>query len=310
MKLSMPSLLLLVLLMNSCALFYPKDIGRNTVADLKDDIEELTSEDRIKGIVKSAVEGAFEGTATETSTHSIKELVDVLTEEIKSKLNPVLAELDTKTPAENLTNGAIDALTSDENKAKINALLTDILENADQDLKASVSSLEVSLNETVSGIVANLKSELADMDQTVAKVFSNVLQDSLSNLINGTIEGIDMEMISRRISTELLTKQLRDSINQIVKEASNSAVDPLDSTLDLLKKNLTSILLLIAGLVILIIYVRRRFVQKDHDMKHAQAFAKEMTKAVENLSTDGDTELETRIKKQLSDKDSYEKYRK
>ncbi|MGK0317796.1 MAG: hypothetical protein ACI86M_004042 [Saprospiraceae bacterium] len=303
-------LVLITLTLSSCALFQPKDIGRNTVADLSNDIEKLTSEERINGIVKSAVEGALEGTSSERSAESIKDLVQILTKEIKDQINPVLDSLDTKVPAEKLVNGAIEALTSEKNKAKIDSLITNILRNADENLAITVSDLEKSINKTLSSIVSNLKHELAGMDKTIAEMFSDVLQDSLSSLINGTIAGIDMEMISKRISTELLTKQLRDTISLMLKDASESATKPLDSILGLLKKNLIYVALVIAGLVLLLWWIRRKFVKKDHDAKHAQEFASEMTKAIANISSKHENlDLEKKIKERLADKKTYDKYK-
>lgn len=302
-------LVFILLTFSSCALFQPKDIARNTVADLNKDLTELTSETRIKGIVKSAVEGALEGTSSEESAKSINELVTILTKEIKDQLNPVLAELDTKAPAENLVNGAIESLTSEANKEKINSLLSDILRGADDDLKLTIDGLEKNLNKSVSAIVSNLKQELAGMDQTIAKVFSNVLQDSLASLINGTIAGIDMEMISKRISTELLTKQLRDTINLMLEGASESATRPIDSVLALLKKNLVYVAVVIAGLILLVWWIRRKFVKKSTDMEQAKAFASEMTKAIEKISAEDHLELEEKIRKRLSDEKIYDKYK-
>jgi hypothetical protein len=298
-----------MLSLSSCALFQPKDIGRNTVSDLTKDIERLTSEERIKGIVKNAVEGALAGTSSEASAKSIDTLVQILTKEIKDKINPVLAELDTGTPAKNLVNGAINTLTSDSTKAKIDSLLSNIIGNVDDDLKLTIEGLEANINKSISGIVTNLKKELAGMDQTIAKVFSNVLQDSLSSLINGTIAGIDMEMISKRIATELLTKQLRDTVSLMLSDASESATKPLDSILDLLKKNLISVALVVAGLVLLLWWIRRKFVKKDKDAKEAQDFASQMTKVIQQLSAENDMELEKKVKEMLKDKDSYEKYK-
>jgi len=302
-------LVFIMLTLSSCALFQPKDIARNTVADLSNDIEKLTSPERINKIVQSAVEGALEGTSSEESAESINELVQILTKEIKEQINPALAELDLKTPIENATNGALNSLTSEENKAKINSLLTDILKNTDKNLKVTLEDLEKNLNSTISGVVLNLKQELAGMDKTIAKMFSDVLQDSLSSLVNGTIAGIDLEVIGNRLATELLTRQLKDSINVVLEGASESATKPIDAVLDLLKKNLIIVALVVALLFYLGYRLRQMFVKKDHDAKHAQDFASQMTKAIDKLSAENNMELEQKLKNMIDDKKSYDKYK-
>ena len=301
--------LAILLTFSSCALFYPKDIGRNTVADLKEDIEELTSEERIKGIVKSAVEGALEGTSSEESEQSLNELVDILTKSIIEKINPALDTLNTKAPAENLVNGAIDALSSEANKAKIDSLLADVFKSADSNLTTTIEDLEGTINKTISGIIANLENEVKGLDKVIAEMFSQALQDSVSSFINGAIAGIDMEAIGNKIATELLTKQLKDTLGVMIKGGAEKATEPLDSVLDLLKKNLITVAVVVVGLLFLLYWFRRKFLQKDHDMKHAQAFANEMTKAIESLSSEVDTELETKVKERLSDHKNYDKYK-
>jgi len=302
--------LVLCLSLSSCALFQPKDIGRNTVADLSNDIERLTSEERIKGIVKSAVEGALEGTSSEESEESLKELVEILTTEIIEKINPALDTLNTKAPAENLVNGAIDALSSENNKTKIDSLLANIFRTADANLTTTIEELEGKINKTVSEIVANLEKEVKDLDKVVADIFSKALQDSVSNFINGAIAGIDMEAIGNRIATELLTRQLKDTLDVVLERGSEQVTKPFDVLLNLLKKNLISVALVVAGLVFLLWWLRKKWVKKDHDAKHAQEFANQMTIAIEKLSAENDIELEKKVKEMLKDKDTYDQYKK
>ncbi len=302
-------LILFMLTLSSCALFQPKDIGRNTVADLSTDIEKLISPDRINKIVQSAVEGALEGTSSEESAESIKELVQILTEEIKSQINPALDSLNTKAPAENLVNGAIDAISSEQNKAKIDSLLTSILRNTDKNLEVTLGQLEKNLNRTISGVVTNLENEVAGLDKTIAKIFSDVLQDSLSNFINGTIEGIDMAMISKRVSEELLTKQLRDTIGLIFKNASEEALGPAEVLLNAVKKNAIKVALVIAGIIFFFWWLRRRFVKMDKDAKEAHGNAAALAKAIRDISAEGDIELERKIKEKMVNNDAYDKYK-
>ncbi len=296
---------LYIMCCSSCLMFQHKRFASKTAAEVSDQINELSSEEKIRQIAKSAIEGAFDGTASPSSDENIQKLSANISAHLEKELNKVFNNLDTKTPGKKFSEGVVENLINKEVEAKLKELLSSTVLQTEADLKRTISELERQLNTSIDGVMYNVNDDIASLDESFQKALSNNLQDSVSNFVNNALADIELNTLSHKMSTELLSRELRDSIISLASEVQKNIdiTEPIPGILSLLRQNaiIFSIVgfFLIASLIYWSYYLRKRSILGD-----------DLTEILHNLKETEDNELIGKLEDFLREKGHYEFYKK
>jgi len=288
---------------NSCLLFQHKRLASKTAEQVSQSLQDLTNEEKVKKLAKSAIEGVMDGTSSETSRESLDELTRILSENIGQELNNVFAHLDTKTPGENFSNGVVNSLVNKEVEAKLKQLLANTANGAQEDFGQAIQNLEKDINKSLTGIVRNLNNQISTLDESLQAVLSNSLQDSLSHFFNNAIADIELKPLSHKISTDLISTELRDSIISLATAVQNNIdiTEPLPGIVTLLRQNAIILSLLgfflIASLIYWSYYLRKKSILGD-----------DLTEILHKLKETDDQDLIYKLESFLKEKGHYEFY--
>lgn len=295
--------ILLILSMNSCLLFQHKKFAERTAGDISQSLKDITDEERIKALTQSAMEGAMQGTSSPQSEESLNELTRILSENIGKELNKVFAKLDTRTPGENFTSGVVESLVNKEVEEKLKSLLANTAQGAEKDFGLAIQNLEKDISQSLVGIVRTLNAQISTLDESMQGVLSQNLQDSISSFFNTAIANVELRPLSHKISTELLSSELRDSIISLASAVQNNIdiTEPLPGIVTLLRQNAIILSLLgfflIAGLIYWSYYLRKKSILGD-----------DLTEILHKLNETEDEELVTKLESFLKEKGHYDFY--
>ncbi|MBT8231589.1 MAG: hypothetical protein KJN84_03100, partial [Bacteroidia bacterium] len=233
-----------------------------------------------------------------------QKLSKVLSETLEKELNKVFTNLDTKTPGEKFSKGVTDNLLSKEVEKKITDMLSDIINTADSGVGIAIGNLDKNINESVSRIFRNLDANLSSLDKQIVQVFSKTLRDSLTGFINGFVEDVDLKALSSKISTDLLSVELRDTLLSIAREVKKEVPLKEDVTdiIGVIKENATSIILLLGAIIAGLMFLRARLKKKrEEDLDIASVVHKAMN---------DDEAFKNKLEKMLADKNRLEDFKK
>lgn len=240
---------------SSCALFQPSKIGRGAAQDIVKAVDKLSDEEIVYKLTQTAVEGAIAGLASTDSDDELAKFGEVLAETLGEKLNAVFDNLDTRTPGSKFAKGVTDSLINKKVEADIKLFIDGVIDKTGGDLNQEIALLTDNINRSIASIIPNLNREISSLDESVERVLSNQLKDSLSNFLSEAISGIELKDFSNKISTDLLSGQLRDTLKAMASEIRDEldVTENVPSFMELVKKNAYEFLglafLLIAGLI-------------------------------------------------------------
>lgn len=280
---------------SSCAMFQPDRIGRGTAKQIHETIDDLTSEERLKAITKSAVEGAISGLSSQDSEEEISKLSETLSESLGEKLNEVFENLDTRTPGVKFAKGVTDSLITKEVEKQVTSFLSGVIHKSGSDINYEVDLLTKNLNESIASLFPNLDRQIAGLDGSLQKILSNTLKDSLSTFISGALADLDLNGFSHKISTELLSSELRDTLRIVVAEIQReiNLTEDVPGFLEVIKRYIYQFLAIAFFLIAALIYFRFRLKQREE-------YEEDMAVAIERMLEE-DPSLKNKFEKMLED---------
>lgn len=296
--------LLFLLLMTGCTLFQPSRIGYRSAETIGKRIDSISSEQHIRSVTRSAMEGALEGTNSSASDSSIDSLSKRLADVIHKELNRVFQNLDTKTPGKKFSRGVVENLIGEEVKQELKLFLKSTSQEAEADLSIAIAGLEKSLSKSINNVFSGLDRQLSGMDESIGQVLSETLRDSLTSFINESIAQLELEPLSHKLSTELLSKELRDSIISLATDVQQNIdiTEPFPDILRAIRHNAYLFAIFSFGIIAFLIFW-------SYKLRNRRLLGDDFTEVIYNLDSSEDRILKQRLEQFLKEKGHYEFYR-
>ncbi len=252
-------------LFNACTLTKPKSIAYDAAARIESRLDSLSSAENIQRLTKHAVEGAIQGLATDASEGEISKFSVALSKTLGKELNNVFQNLDTRTPGMEFSKGITDSLLNKTLELRLKAFVNNAVNSADGDLKLAISNIESNLSHSLDKVFSTLRYNISSLEKTLMDAMSQKLKDSLSYFLTDAINGIEFDSVSSHLSTELLSRELRDTLSSMVVEISQKVAinDQVESWGQWLTKNFIYGALFISFLVLLVSYLRTQIKKQD-----------------------------------------------
>ena len=289
--------LITISMISSCAMFQPDRIGRGAAKQVDETIDELTSEERLKAITKSAVEGAISGLSSKESDEEMSKLSIALSETLGEKLNEVFENLDTRTPGIKFAKGVTDSLISKEVERQVTSFLSGVIHDTGGDINMELDLLTKNINESIGSLIPNLNKQIASIDGSIEKILSTKLKDSLSYFLSDALGNVELEEFSHKLSTELLSVELRDTLKTMASEIAReiNLTEDVPGFLEVIKRYGYQFMAIAFFLIAALIYFWSKLKQRDDYERHvAEALGKMM---------DEDPALRTKLENKLLEKD-------
>lgn len=250
---------------SSCAMFQPDRIGRGAAKQIDDTIDELTDEERLKAITKSAVEGAISGLSSNDSEKEVSKLSEALAETLGTKLNEVFANLDTRTPGVKFAKGVTDSLISKEVEKQVTSFLSNTINKTGGDINREIDLLTANLNASIAELFPNIGNQIESLEGSLQKVLSETLRDSLSVFMSDALTNLELEGFSHKIATELLSRELRDTLRLMASEIQReiNLTEDVPGFLELIKRYIYQFLAIAFLLIAALIYFRFKLKQRE-----------------------------------------------
>lgn len=289
--------LFILCLISSCAMFQPDRIGRGAAKQIDDTVDELTSEERLKAITKSAVEGAVAGLASQDSEKEVSKLSEALAETLGTKLNEVFENLDTRTPGVKFAKGVTDSLISKEVERQVTTFLSSTINKTGGDINREIDLLTANINASIAELFPNIGTQIESLEGSLQKVLSHTLRDSLSFFLSDALANVELEGFSHKISTELLSRELRDTLRLMASEIQHeiNLTEDVPGFLELIKKYIYQFLAIAFVLIAALIYFRFRLKQREE-------YEEDMAAAIDRMLEE-DPSLKDKFEKMLLEKD-------
>lgn len=288
------------MLFYSCAVFQPDRIGKGAAKQVDETIDDLTSEERLKQITQSAVEGAISGLSSQDSEEEISKLSVTLSETLGEKLNDVFENLDTRTPGTKFAKGVTDSLITKEVERQVTEFLSGVINQTGGDITTELDKLTRNLNRSIASLFPNLDKQIASLDKSIESVFTEQLKDSITLFLSSALGNVELEDFSHKLSTELLSAELRDTLKTMASEIAReiNLTEDVPDFLDVIKRYALQFLALAFILIAALIYFRYKLKQReDYEVDLAEAIGKVI---------DEDPTLRGKLQNVLSEKDRWE----
>jgi len=283
----------------SCALFQPDRIGKGAAKQVDKTIIDLTSEERLKRITKSAVEGAISGLSSNDSEEEISKLSESLSEKLGEKLNEVFENLDTRTPGAKFAKGVTDSLITKEVERQVTHFLSEVINQTGGDINKELDILTRNINRSISSLFPNLDKQISSLDESIESILSDQLKDSLTVFLSNILGDIELKDFSHKLSTELLSTELRDTLKTMASEIAleiNLTKD-VPGFLDVINRYAYQLMAIAFVLIASLIFFR-------HKLKQRVAYEADLAQAIGKV-IDGDPELRSKLQNILSEKDRW-----
>lgn len=293
----------LSVLICSCAVFQPDRIGKGAAQQVDKTIIDLTSEERLKRITKSAVEGAISGLSSKDSEEEMSKLSETLAETLGDKLNKVFENLDTRTPGSKFAKGVTDSLISKEVELQVTQFLSGLINQTGGDIDKELDLLTRKLNISIASIFPNLDKQISGLDESIQSILSDQLKDSLTLFLSSALGNVELEDFSHKLSTELLSAELRDTLKIMASEIAReiNLTEDVPDFLDVIKRYALQFMVLAFVLIAALIYFRHKLKQRlDYETDLADAIGKVI---------DDDPALRSKLQNVLSEKDRWEVFK-
>lgn len=290
---------LCILQLSSCAAFQPERIGKGAASQIDETIDDLTSEERIKEITKVAVEGAISGLSSEKSDKEISKLGETLSETIGVKLDELFSNLDTRTPGEKFAKGVTDSLITKEVERQVKSFLSGVVKEGGGDVNREIEILTEKINTSIASLLPNLDRQISSLDESLEKVLSEKLKDSLSLFLSHAIGNVELQDFSHKVSTELFSSELRDTLKRMAAEIKRE-IDPttnVPSFIEVLRRYAYQFLAIVFFLIAALIYFRFK-------LKQRVEYERDLVDALDKMMED-DPSLKSNLEKKLSEKNRW-----
>lgn len=254
-----------ILALDSCLLFKPKTAGLDSIARIEKKVDSLTSEAVIKKISEDAAQGAVSGLTNKHSEEEIEKLGKALGDVIAKELTGVFQRIDTRTPGTKFAKGVTDSLINKQLEQDFLKLINDAVAQADGNLEAAIKNIELNVNNSLDGISRRLNSNVTALEEAMLKTLSKKLQDSLSGFLTTAIGDVQFKSFSTNLSTELLSREFRDTLGEIVLEIREkvSIDEKVTSYYKIARNNFVQAALFIALLVMAVTYMNGQIKKMD-----------------------------------------------
>ena len=245
-------------MMESCLLFKPKTVGLESVERIENKIDSLSSEEVVGNMSKRVVESAVEGLNSNQTDAQIAQLSEELADKIGEKLSEVFQRIDTRTPGVKFAKGVTDSLINKQLENDLLELLNASIDRADGNLTVAIKHIEENLNSTIGSIARTFETNSSVIEEALLETLSERLQDSLSFFLTDALSNVQFNSFSNQLSTELLSRQFRDTLGEIVVEIKErlSFESEVEGWYYVLRENFVQAALFIAALVIVVTYLR------------------------------------------------------
>jgi len=297
-------ILLALSVVSSCAMFQPSKIGRGAAKQIDATVDELTSEERLKEMTKSAVEGAISGLSSKDSEEEISKLSVTLSESLGEKLNEVFDNLDTRTPGVKFAKGVTDSLISREVERQVTTFLSEVINKTGGDINNEVDLLTDNLNRSIASLFPNLDKQLSTLDGSIEQILSEQLKDSLSLFLTAALGNIKLQDFSHKVSTELLSAELRDTLKVMAAEIKReiNLTEDVPGFLEVVRRYIYQFLAIAFFLIAALIYFSVK-------LKQRQDYEEDLTEAL-GIMMDEDPALRTKLEDKLLQKDRLKLFQK
>ena len=297
-KTQLPYFILLVgmiLLMESCLLFKPKSVGLESVERIENKIDSLSSEEVVGNMSKKVIESAVEGLNSKQSDEQIAQLSEELADKIGEKLSEVFQRIDTRTPGVKFAKGVTDSLINKQLEKDLLNLLNASISRADGNLAEAIKHIEENLTNSIHSLSHTVTDDASVIEQALLETLSTRLKDSISYFLTDALSNVELNAFTSQLSTELLSRQFRDTLGEIVLEIKEklSFESEVEGWYIVLRENFIQAALFIAALVLVVSYMRNTIQYMDR---------KDSLKEILSNDPKLKKEFETLIKSALEDK--------
>jgi len=283
--------------MESCLLFKPKTAGLESVQRMEKKIDSLSSDEVISNMSKTAIESAVEGLNSDHSEDELQQLSEELAEKIGKELDGIFRRLDTRTPGVKFAKGITDSLINKQLENDLLALLNTSIDRADGNLAEAIKHIEQNLSASISAVTNTLSDNASVIEQALLETLSTRLKDSLSYFLTDALNNVEFKSFSTHLSTELLSRQFRDTLGEVVLEIKEklSFENQVESWYKVLKDNFIGAALFLAVLFLVVSYMRDSIKYMDKE--------ESLAKMISN-NPNFKAELEQLIKDAIDNKDN------
>ena len=233
-------------------------MGLESVERIENKIDSLSSEEVVGNMSKRVVESAVEGLNSNQTDAQIAQLSEELADKIGEKLSEVFQRIDTRTPGVKFAKGVTDSLINKQLENDLLELLNASIDRADGNLTVAIKHIEENLNSTIGSIARTFETNSSVIEEALLETLSERLQDSLSFFLTDALSNVQFNSFSNQLSTELLSRQFRDTLGEIVVEIKErlSFESEVEGWYYVLRENFVQAALFIAALVIVVTYLR------------------------------------------------------
>ena len=233
-------------------------MGLESVESIENKIDSLSSEEVVGNMSKRVVESAVEGLNSNQTDAQIAQLSEELADKIGEKLSEVFQRIDTRTPGVKFAKGVTDSLINKQLENDLLELLNASIDRADGNLTVAIKHIEENLNSTIGSIARTFETNSSVIEEALLETLSERLQDSLSFFLTDALSNVQFNSFSNQLSTELLSRQFRDTLGEIVVEIKErlSFESEVEGWYYVLRENFVQAALFIAALVIVVTYLR------------------------------------------------------
>ena len=270
-------------------------MGLESVERIENKIDSLSSEEVVGNMSKRVVESAVEGLNSNQTDAQIAQLSEELADKIGEKLSEVFQRIDTRTPGVKFAKGVTDSLINKQLENDLLELLNASIDRADGNLAEAIKHIEENLTNSIHSLSHTVTDDASVIEQALLETLSTRLKDSISYFLTDALSNVELNAFTSQLSTELLSRQFRDTLGEIVLEIKEklSFESEVEGWYIVLRENFIQAALFIAALVLVVSYMRNTIQYMDR---------KDSLKEILSNDPKLKKEFETLIKSALEDK--------
>ena len=277
----------MILSIESCLLFKPKSAGLESIQRIENKVDSLTSEEVVGNMSKNAIESAVAGLNSRKSEAELEQLSKELSDKIGKELEGIFLRIDTRTPGVKFAKGVTDSLINKQLENDLLELLNASISRADGNLTVAIKHIEENLASSITTLASTFTENSAVLEDALLNTLSTQLKDSLSLFITEALSNVEFNQFSNQLSTELLSRQFRDTLGEIVLEIKEklSFESEVEGWYYILKGHFVQAALFIAALVLVVSYMRNtiQYMDRKDSLKEILSNDPKLKKEFENL---------------------------
>lgn len=277
----------MILSIESCLLFKPKSAGLESVQRIEKKVDSLTSEEVIGNMSKKAIESAVAGLNSRQSEAELKQLSKELSDKIGKELEGIFLRIDTRTPGVKFAKGVTDSLINKQLENDLLELLNASISRADGNLTVAIQHIEDNLARSINSLASTFTDNSSVIEEALLNTLSSQLKDSLSFFLTDALGNVEFNQFSNQLSTDLLSRQFRDTLGEIVLEIKEkiSFESEVEGWYHVLKGHFVQAALFIAALVIVVSYMRNtiQYMDRKDSLREILSNDPKLKKEFENM---------------------------